>query len=61
MTDLLIEKEGGLLILTLNRPDHMNAMSSELVNATTTAITDVIENKSARAILITGTGRGFCA
>jgi 2-(1,2-epoxy-1,2-dihydrophenyl)acetyl-CoA isomerase len=61
MTDLLIEKDGGLLILTLNRPDHMNAMSSELVNATTTAITDVIENKSARAILITGTGRGFCA
>ncbi len=61
MSDLLIERNDGLLSLTLNRPEQMNAMSGEMVQGATAAVMDVVENKSARAILLTGTGRGFCA
>ncbi|MDP7053795.1 MAG: enoyl-CoA hydratase-related protein [Alphaproteobacteria bacterium] len=61
MNDLLIEQNDGLLSLTLNRPEQMNAMSGEMVQGATVAVMDVVENKSARAILLTGSGRGFCA
>ncbi len=61
MSDLLIEREDGLLSLTLNRPEQMNAMSAEMVQGAAAAVMDVVENKSARAILLTGAGRGFCA
>ena len=61
MSDLLIEKNDGLLSLALNRPEQMNAMSGEMVGQATAAVMDVVENKSARAILLTGAGRGFCA
>ncbi len=61
MNDLLIEQNDGLLSLTLNRPEQMNAMSGEMVQGATAAVMDVVENKSARAILLTGSGRGFCA
>ncbi|MDP6832052.1 MAG: enoyl-CoA hydratase-related protein [Alphaproteobacteria bacterium] len=59
MNDLLIENDDGLLSLTLNRPEQMNAMSGEMVQGATAAVMDVVENKSARAILLTGAGRGF--
>jgi 2-(1,2-epoxy-1,2-dihydrophenyl)acetyl-CoA isomerase len=61
MNDLLIEHDDGLLMLTLNRPDRMNALSGDLTEAALAAVMDVMETKSARAILLTGTGRGFCA
>jgi 2-(1,2-epoxy-1,2-dihydrophenyl)acetyl-CoA isomerase len=61
MSDLLIERNDGLLSLTLNRPEQMNAMSGEMVAGAAAAVMDVVENKTARAILLTGTGRGFCA
>lgn len=61
MAELIRETEGNLLRLTLNRPEQMNAMSAELINDLTDAIVDVTASRSARAIMITGSGRGFCA
>ena len=61
MSDLIMETDGNLLKLTLNRPDQMNAMSAGLINDLTDAVMDVTANRSARAIMITGAGRGFCA
>lgn len=61
MAELIRETEGNLLRLTLNRPEQMNAMSAELINDLTDAIMDVTASRSARAIMITGSGRGFCA
>lgn len=61
MAELIRETEGDLLRLTLNRPEQMNAMSAGLINDLTDAIMDVTANRSARAIMITGSGRGFCA
>ncbi|MCP5367690.1 MAG: enoyl-CoA hydratase/isomerase family protein [Hyphomicrobiales bacterium] len=61
MSDLLIEHDGDLLVLTLNRPEKLNALSPAMRTAAFDAVTDVIERRSARAILLTGAGRGFCA
>ena len=61
MSDILNEIDDGLLKLILNRPDQMNTMSADMVDQATAAVMGVIEHKSARAILLTGARRGFCA
>ena len=53
--------EGGVLTLTLNRPQRLNAMSHALVNDITAEMKRAREDSAVRAVLITGTGRGFCA
>jgi len=59
--DILYEQEGGVVTVTLNRPDKLNAytatMGLELENAFRTAD----EDDSVRAIVVTGAGRAFCA
>lgn len=54
---LLADLQDGVLRLTLNRPEAMNALTSSLRRG----LTDAIEGASARVIVITGAGRGFCA
>lgn len=58
---VLTETRDGYRVLTLNRPDRLNsfsaAMHAELMDALNAAEAD----KSCRAIVITGAGRGFCA
>lgn len=50
----------GVLKLTLNRPDRLNALSTELIVDINTAIYDGVA-AGARAVLITGAGRAFCS
>jgi enoyl-CoA hydratase len=47
--------------LTLNRPERLNAMSSELCEAIRTELRSIATDRSCRAVIITGAGRGFCA
>jgi len=47
-------------ILTLNRPDRLNAMSTQLSSELVTVL-EGVDASEARALLITGSGRGFCA
>ncbi|MGV8987371.1 MAG: enoyl-CoA hydratase-related protein [Cypionkella sp.] len=54
---LLAEETGGVLILTLNRPEVMNALNAPLRADLLAAITGA----TARVIVLTGAGRGFCA
>lgn len=54
---LRVEEAGGILRLTLDRPQAMNALTSPLRRALTAAI----RAAKARVILITGEGRAFCA
>lgn len=62
MADLLVRKEGGALVLTLNRPEVLNALSMELAQELRHAITVADGDKSVRTIIITGAGdRAFCA
>lgn len=59
---LLVEKANGIAILTLNRPQSMNALSSELRSAIRRAFAALEKDDSIRAVVLTGAGeRAFCA
>jgi len=53
--------EGGLAILTLNRPDQLNALSPELFLALREAVDDIAASAAVSCVLIRGAGRSFCA
>lgn len=62
LPDLLIDRRGPVAILTLNRPQAMNALSQALIRALTEAITGLGQDEAARVIVLTGAGdRAFCA
>jgi enoyl-CoA hydratase/carnithine racemase len=58
---VLVEQRGGVRLLTLNRPDQMNALSSALVLAIREAVTDAESDPAVRVVHLTGAGRAFCA
>lgn len=55
------EPRPGVALLTLDRPDRLNAMNHELVADLHDALDDVHADRSCRVAVITGAGRGFCA
>ncbi len=52
--------DGGVALITLNRPDKRNALSFALVSELLAAL-DEIEHSNAQAVIITGAGKAFCA
>lgn len=62
MATLLTEQAGSALVLTLNRPEVMNALSSELARELLAAVQSAGERGELRAIVICGAGdKAFCA
>ncbi|MEJ1976352.1 MAG: 2-(1,2-epoxy-1,2-dihydrophenyl)acetyl-CoA isomerase PaaG [Acetobacteraceae bacterium] len=62
MTDLvLVTRRAGFRMLTLNRPDKLNAFDADLHAALIAALHDAEADTNCRALLLTGAGRGFCA
>ena len=51
----------GVTILTLNRPDKLNAMTVDLVTELYDGLSAVATDRDCRVIVLTGAGRGFCA
>ena len=51
----------GVAVVTLDRPDRLNAMSFELVDDLHTALDVVHADNACRVVILTGAGRGFCA
>jgi 2-(1,2-epoxy-1,2-dihydrophenyl)acetyl-CoA isomerase len=58
--ELLIEHAEGVATVTLNRPDSMNSLSVALKEALGTELDAIARDESVRAVVLTGTGRGFC-
>jgi 2-(1,2-epoxy-1,2-dihydrophenyl)acetyl-CoA isomerase len=58
---LLIERDGGILRLTLNRPEAGNAIDLPLARALFEAAVDADHDPSVRCVVLTGAGRMFCA
>jgi enoyl-CoA hydratase len=56
-----IEKDHGLITLTLNRPDSLNAIVPPMHHELETIWVDVSEDPEVTAVLLTGAGRAFCA
>jgi 2-(1,2-epoxy-1,2-dihydrophenyl)acetyl-CoA isomerase len=51
----------GVLVLTLNRPEALNALNAELRAALVAAFKAAARDAEVRAVVLTGAGRGFCA
>ena len=59
--DLLESVKDGVATLTLNRPDRLNAMSVEMLDAMLEALPRLADDTSVGVVIVTGAGRGFCA
>lgn len=60
----LIEHEldsQGILLLTLNRPEKLNALSTDVLNNLAELLTAAKTNPKVKAIMLTGSGKAFCA
>lgn len=61
LVDLLLEKKDGIATITLNAPDKLNAMSTKMKESLLLAMDDVNKDDSVKVVILTGSGRGFCA
>jgi 2-(1,2-epoxy-1,2-dihydrophenyl)acetyl-CoA isomerase len=61
MTDvLLVERADGLVMVTLNRPDALNALNTELKEALRDTLATLAGDPTCRALVLAGAGRAFC-
>jgi enoyl-CoA hydratase len=58
---LLVERQGGALWVTLNRPERLNALNRELVIALHALFAGLQQRKDVRVVVLRGAGRAFCA
>jgi enoyl-CoA hydratase/carnithine racemase len=63
MPDLVLAEEPAehVMRLTMNRPEQLNAMNAELCEALHVQLRRIAGERSCRAVILTGAGRGFCA
>ena len=55
------EKRGAVTLLTLNRPDKLNAMTRAMLDELGTALLEVEKDEDIRAVVLAGAGRAFSA
>jgi 2-(1,2-epoxy-1,2-dihydrophenyl)acetyl-CoA isomerase len=58
---ILVEPDAGVLRITLNRPEVLNSFNLPMAQELREALSFARAEKSIRAVLLTGAGRGFCA
>ena len=59
--ELLVENKGRVVVITLNRPERMNAISRDMLEELSAKMTEANKDPEVRCIVLTGAGRGFCA
>ena len=59
--DLLESVKDGVAVLTMNRPERLNAMSLPMLDAMMEALPRLSEDPDVGVVVLTGAGRGFCA
>lgn len=55
------EDREGIVWLTMNRPQQMNLLSSEMIEALQAAFAAIAQDRKARVVVLAGAGKGFCA
>jgi len=58
---IIYDVEDGILTLTLNRPDKLNAFNGDMLNEMCDALDKADADDNVKAIIVTGAGRAFCA
>jgi 2-(1,2-epoxy-1,2-dihydrophenyl)acetyl-CoA isomerase len=61
MSTVLLQKENGVGLITLNRPDKYNSFNREMAMQLQAALDDCAQDDDVRCICITGAGKGFCS
>lgn len=61
MPDLIYEVKGHAAYITLNRPEHLNCFSEEMIHLWTAALEDIRDRDDIYAVLLSGNGKAFCA
>lgn len=62
MSDILLDvRPDGVALITLNRPDSLNAMGGTLLDDLGNAIEECERERAVRCVALTGAGRGFCS
>ena len=61
LTTMLVDKSDGIMTITLNRPERLNAFTMQMARDWFTVLDDADGDDSVRAVIVTGAGRGFCA
>ncbi|MSP00446.1 MAG: enoyl-CoA hydratase [Acetobacteraceae bacterium] len=59
--DLLFDISGGIAVLTLNRPEKLNAFTGEMLRGLVAALDECDSRDDVRVAILTGAGRGFCS
>ena len=60
-TTVIYEQRDAVATITLNRPERLNTMSEELMAQALAAVERAASDDTVRVVILTGTGRGFCA
>ena len=58
---VVVDVREGAMWIRLNRPEAMNSLTPEVLSGIDQALNDAEENQDVRAVVLTGTGRAFCA
>ena len=61
MPSVVVERHEGVLEITLNRPDILNAVNRETIAALAAAVAEAADDRAARVVLLRGAGTHFCA
>lgn len=61
MSTILVDKQGAVATLTLNRPDVLNALNRDMAVELNAAVEDLAGDSAIRAVVLRGSGRGFMA
>ncbi len=59
--DRVYSVDGGVAVITLNRPDRLNAWRAQMERELRAAMGEASRDDAVRVIVLTGAGRGFCA
>jgi len=58
---IIVEQDGGVMTITLNRPDVLNAVNDQLAKELHDALRQASREAAVRCLVLTGAGRGFCS
>lgn len=58
---IIINKEEHIATITMNRPDKMNALNTQMLQEMVAAIAEIASNDDVRVVVLTGAGRVFCS
>ncbi len=59
--DVIYESRDGVAVVSLNRPDSLNAYTVAMGHSLKRAVAEAVSDDAVRVIVLTGAGRGFCA